>query len=105
MTEQERKMLAVSRRHVAEVRERKAAERREADPKHGNLIKRLYLAYANTGWIIRESLIEHYEAEDGEIKTRTVKIVRERPATKREIQYFTTGYGRIVKFDSPLEEK
>lgn len=36
MTEQERKMLAVSRRHIAAIRARKCAERREADPKHGD---------------------------------------------------------------------
>jgi len=36
MTEQERKMLAVSRRHIAAIRARKVEERREADPKHGN---------------------------------------------------------------------
>lgn len=72
MTEQERKMLAVSRRHIAAIRARKVEERREADPKHGN-------GDAPSGWTPAE-LGERAAARENEIKSLDEKITE---ATKK----------------------
>ncbi|MGA2107231.1 MAG: hypothetical protein ABSH25_06270 [Syntrophorhabdales bacterium] len=47
--------------------------------------------------VLRELLIEHVNPEE----TRTLEVLRERPATPHEVLLYHTGYGWMLQFDKP----